>query len=153
MKKFSSLLAILIFALCFGAIQGFAQKQTKPKQAIILELSVQDESVETFEMPLNLNKPGSTKSSDEGLAKDAGPGYDEKVDGPLGPGYSVKWKALVISKNQTRITLTVTIDDGIDVNRKVRKTFLISRNRKTKLQLKNNVSLVAYYGFEREEEN
>jgi hypothetical protein len=153
MKKFSSLLAVLIFAFCFGAVQDFAQKQSKPKQAIILELSVQDKNYETFKMPINLNKIGSTKSSNEGLAKDYGPNYDEKVEGPLGPGYSVKWKADVISKNQTKITLTVKIEDGIDVNRKVRKTFLITRNRQTKLQLKNNVNFVAYYGFETEEQN
>lgn len=145
MKKLSILLAILTFTLCSGAAQIFAQEKAEPKQ-IILELSVQDSAFETHVIPVNVSKIGATDKGGTGIAKDYGPNYDAKNEPPLGPGYSINWKAVVISKNQTRITLSIKIGDGADINRKVKKTFIVTGNQRTKIQFDYGINLVAYYG-------
>jgi hypothetical protein len=147
MKKLSILPAILILALCFGAAQVFAQQTEKPTR-VILKLFVQDTFSETYTIPVDVNKKGSKDRSGGGVAKDYGPNYDPKTDPPFGPGYEYDWKAVVISKTQTRITLSVKIDDGEDVGRKVKKTFVVTNGQETKIQLKRNVAVVAYYGLE-----
>jgi hypothetical protein len=152
MKKPSILLAILALTLCCGAAQVFAQEKAKPTQ-IILELFVQDKYADTHIIPVNVNKIGAADVSGGGVAKDYGPNYDVKTEGLLGPGYSYKWKAVVINKNQTRITLSVKIEDGEDINRKVKKTFIVTNNQPTKLQLNYRINLVAYYGSKEEEPN
>lgn len=152
MKKFLILLVVFVLASPFVSIEIFAQEKTDAQPIIILKLFVQDSNSDTFEIPIDLNKIGSANSSNETIVKDYGPKYDEKTEPPLGPGYSVKWKIVVIGKNQTKITLSVKIEDGGDIGRKIKKTFIVMDNQQTKLQLSYDINLVAYYGFESEEE-
>ena len=153
MKRIFSLLLLIAVASHFGIIQVFAQKRVKPKEIIIVVLSLSTgESFDGLEFPINKTPKGIF---------DAGGGMVSECGFPDKPecakfvykSYDISGRAFTINKNQAKIRLKADVTVG-DNDCKINGTYAIYRNRKTNIRLNScGASLIAYYGFKSKKAN
>jgi hypothetical protein len=142
MKRFFSLLLIITFASHFGTIHAFAQKKSKRKEAVVIELSIPGrEETTKAEVPIN-----QTPKPENSIRGGGGCG---DCDESQTPPYEFKAGVFKMDKNKTKVSFGIKIGDEC----KTSWVFTVYRNRKTKLQLQCGVSLIAYYRFKSEEAN
>ncbi len=146
MKK---ILSSLVFFLCLGVICISAQGVSEKKEAIILELKIkvnEEIVVQKLDFPLDTNiKEVGGGGFAYGIECDH---CDEsKLPSYIG-GYMVKSLGQKVSKLKFWVKIKNTAKKC-----SVKTKFKVFRNRRTNLNLNCGVTLVAYYGFELEEEN
>lgn len=142
MKKFSTLLIVLF--LIFGIVQTFAQKKAKPREVIMIEISVPNFE-EADKREVLMNRPSKIKYDASGSGGQSCINCNEPSDS----FYGLRAGAVRIGKDSAKVGFKIEIDEKC----KTRKVFMVYRNQQTKIQLNCGVSLVAYYGYESEEAN
>ncbi|MGI8556273.1 MAG: hypothetical protein ACR2LT_07965 [Pyrinomonadaceae bacterium] len=145
MKKFSSLLCILIIALYFGTTEVPAQKTIKAREIIIVEVSISGYETDRREVPINRT---SHSKYEIGGGGGCGECYAEQPD-----DYLYTARAFRMGKNKVNVGFQIAEGMDSDDKCKTQKIFAVYRNQKTKVKLRCGVNLIAYYGFETERAN
>lgn len=133
------LLLLVLTFLCFGITEVSAQKKTKPKEVIFVELTVtRRSSPQTIEIPINVNVS-------RGKEKPLKAGWAKKGDGALPPQYSFNLEAYLKDKNSSDVYLEIIVEGCQTI---VRKQFIVSKTQKTELETECEIKVVAYYNTE-----
>ena len=161
MKRIFSLLLLITVASHFGTIQSFAQKRTKPREVIVIEFTTQDKGLDKQEVLINRTPKTNYKTSGGGangggvVCGDCSREDFEKLNKAYKAGlerlsYGFTAKAWRMGQNKSTVNFGISVGSG---NCRTQKTFTVSRNKATKIQMDCGVSLVAYYGLESKEAN
>jgi len=153
MKRIFSLFLLIAVASHFGIIQVFAQKRVKPKEVIIVVLSLSTGySFDGLEFPINKTSKGIFDAGG-GMVSECGSPEKPECAKYIYKSYDISGRAFAINKTQAKIRLKADITVG-DNDCKINGTYTVYRNRKTKIGLDScGASLIAYYGFKSKEAN
>ena len=152
MKRFFSLLLIITFASHFGTNAAFAQKRASPKEVIVVEFLFPNQVSFKSKIPINKTPKGSLKAWD-GAVHECGIPEDPECAKTIYASYTFSARAFASGKSQTRINLQTKASYDHEVCTMQKRTFIVYRNRQTKLRLKCGLTLIARYGLETEETN
>lgn len=159
MKNFSLLLITLFINL--STIQIFAQKESIPREVIIVEFINPSGMLDKSEVLINQNARTNYETfgggGDAGFAGcwDCSKEKSEKINREYKEelkkfSYDFTARARQISKNVSRLSFTISFGDGTC---QTKTKFLVYRNKRKKLLLKCGVNLTAYYSVEGKEAN
>jgi len=151
MKIFFSLLLIIAFASHFGTNTVFAQKRAKPKDIIVVEfLLPNQESFGKVEIPIN-NTPKGDSDAGGGAVRECGIPENPECAKTIYASYEFHARAFASGKNQTRVNLQIEASFDNEECAMQKMTFIVYRNRQTKLRLNCSIVLLARYGLQGKE--
>ncbi len=136
MKTVLLLMILTIFG--FGSTQIPAQNKPKPKDVIVVELTVgKGTNTQIIQVPIS-----NTQRTAEKPLK---PGWDKAGDGSLPPQFSYNLEAYPNEKNNSKVYFAAVVER---CREEARKDFIVTKGQKTEFELSCEIKITAYYGTE-----
>ena len=134
-----TILLVLVLTFFGGvAMQTPAQKKAKPKDIIVVELTVgEGTNTQIIQVPINLTRRTAEKPLKQGWEKDG--------DGTLPPQFSYNLEAYLNEKDNSKIYFAAVVER---CQEEARKDFIVTKGQKTELALGCQIKITAYYGIE-----
>lgn len=166
MKKLLILFLVLV-ASHFGTTAIFAQKKAKPREIVVIEISVPTfDDADKREVLINQTAEGKYEISGgggKGIASTVGcPRCSAEELAELHAelkkslinenefsSYSFTARARRMGNDKSKMSFDISVGESC----RAKKVFTVYRNQQNEIQLNCGVSLIAYYGFEMKEAN
>ncbi len=130
-------LLVLAFFGC-GATQVLAQKKTKPKDVIVVELKVgKGTNTQVIQVPINTIPRTAEKPLKRAWEKDG--------DAAMPPQFSYNLEAYVNDKNNSKVYFAAVVERCQETTR---KDFVVTKGQKIEFELGCEIKITAYYSIE-----
>lgn len=137
--KMKTVLFLLVLTFFGGStMQTLAQKKAKPKDVIMVELSVsKGTNTQIIEVPIST----AARTSEKPLK----PAWEKDGDGSMPPQFNYNLEAYVNDKNSSKVYFAAVVERCQEI---VRKDFIVTKGKKVQLELGCEIKITAYYGIE-----
>lgn len=137
--QIKTILFLLVLIVCAGETTPIlAQKKAKPKEVIMIELTVgRGTKAQMIEVPINY----VPRTTEKPLKR----GWDKDGDGALPPQFSYNLEAYINDKNSSKVYFAALVERCQEA---IRQNFTVMRNQKTEFELGCEIKITARYAIE-----